>query len=252
MNKGIWYGIGAYVTWGLFPIYWKWLHNVPALQLIGHRILWSFVLLVAFVLVSRQWKVFRVAALDMELRGAGNLLGGQQHGHVNAIGLELYCQILEGAVRELRGEPARPEFTTTINLGLDIRIPSSYIPEEHQRLRMYKQIGGTRSAAERDNAEQELNDRYGPLPRSVKNLLEYAGLKLRAERLWIRSIERKKDTLEVQFHAETKVEPAQLMEFIAAHPGAQFTPAGVLRLPLRGDSKDPLPRLEALLAQLER
>jgi len=195
---------------------------------------------------------FRVAALDMELRGAGNLLGGQQHGHVNAIGLELYCQMLEGAVRELRGEPARPEFTTTINLGLDIRIPSSYIPEEHQRLRMYKQIGGTRSAAERDNAEQELNDRYGPLPRSVKNLLEYAGLKLRAERLWIRSIERKKDTLEVQFHAETKVEPAQLMEFIAAHPGAQFTPAGVLRLPLRGDSKDPLPRLEALLAQLER
>ena len=195
---------------------------------------------------------FRVAALDMELRGAGNLLGGQQHGHVNAIGLELYCQMLEGAVRELRGEPARPEFTTTINLGLDIRIPSSYIPEEHQRLRMYKQIGGIRSTAERDNAEQELNDRYGPLPRSVKNLLEYAGLKLRAERLWIRSIERKKDTLEVQFHAETKVEPAQLMEFIAAHPGAQFTPAGVLRLPLRGDSKDPLPRLEALLAQLER
>src|SRR3989304_2925661 len=89
-----------------------------------------------------------------------------------------------------------------------------------------------------------------PLPRSVKNLLEYAGLKLRAERLWIRSIERKKDTLEVQFHAETKVEPAQLMEFIAAHPGAQFTPAGGLRLPLRGDSKDPLPRLEALLAPL--
>jgi chloramphenicol-sensitive protein RarD len=63
MNKGIWYGIGAYVTWGLFPIYWKWLHNVPALQLIGHRILWSFLLLFIVILVSRQWRVFRVAAL---------------------------------------------------------------------------------------------------------------------------------------------------------------------------------------------
>jgi len=63
MNKGIWYGIGAYVTWGLFPIYWKWLHNVPALQLIGHRILWSFLLLFIVILVSRQWSVFRAAAL---------------------------------------------------------------------------------------------------------------------------------------------------------------------------------------------
>ena len=194
---------------------------------------------------------FRVAALDMELRGAGNLLGGQQHGHVNAIGLELYCQMLEGAVRELRGEPAKPEFTTTINLGLDIRIPASYIPEEHQRLRMYKNIGDIRSTAERDNVEQELNDRYGPVPAPVRNLLDYAGLKLRAGRLWVRSIERKKDAVEVQFHAETKVEPAQLMEFISANPGAQFTPSGVLRLPLRGNSKDVLPRLDALFARLE-
>jgi len=200
---------------------------------------------------------FRVAALDMELRGAGNLLGGQQHGPVNAIGLELYCQMLEGAVRELRGEPARPEFTTTINLGFDIRIPSSYIPEEHQRLRMYKNIGGIRSSQERDNVAQELHDRYGPAPSSVRNLLDYATLKLLAEQLWIRAIERKKELIEVQFHAETKIEPARLMEFIASQPGAQFTPAGVLRLPLRGStplerqSKDLLPWLQELLERLQ-
>jgi len=63
MNKGIWYGIGAYVTWGLFPIYWKWLHNVPAVQLISHRILWSLLMLSVFILVSRQWHTFRVEAL---------------------------------------------------------------------------------------------------------------------------------------------------------------------------------------------
>ena len=63
MNKGIWYGIGAYVTWGLFPIYWKWLHAVPALQLIGHRILWSFVMLFTFIFLSQQWNAFRAMAL---------------------------------------------------------------------------------------------------------------------------------------------------------------------------------------------
>jgi chloramphenicol-sensitive protein RarD len=63
MNRGIWYGIGAYITWGLFPIYWKWLHHVPAVQLISHRVLWSFLMLFAFILVSRQWKVFRAALL---------------------------------------------------------------------------------------------------------------------------------------------------------------------------------------------
>ena len=192
---------------------------------------------------------FRVAALDMELRGAGNLLGGQQHGHVAAIGLEMYCQMLEGAVRELRGEAPQPEFTTTINLGLDIRIPASYIPEEHQRLRMYKQIGGIRSSAERDNVAQELGDRYGAMPRAVRNLLDYADLKLAAGKLWIRSIERKKDAVELQFHNQTGVDPARLMEFIQSHPGAQFTPSGLLRLPSR-NAKDVLPQVQSALAQL--
>jgi transcription-repair coupling factor (superfamily II helicase) len=194
---------------------------------------------------------FRVAALDMELRGAGNLLGGQQHGHINAIGLELYCQMLEGAVRELRGETPRPELAATINLGLDIRIPSTYIPEEHQRLRMYKRIGGIRSASERDSVEQELADRYGAPPASVRNLLEYAGLKVRAEQLGVRSIERKKDSLEVQFHVEAKTEPERLMAYLQAQPGAQFTPSGVLRLPLRGNSKSLLPLLDNLFDQLQ-
>jgi transcription-repair coupling factor (superfamily II helicase) len=194
---------------------------------------------------------FRVAALDMELRGAGNLLGGQQHGHVNAIGLELYTQMLETAVRELRGEPARPEITTTINLGLDIRIPPSYIPEEHQRLRMYKRIGAVRSLPERDSVEQELADRYGALPPPVRNLLDYAALRLAAEQLWITAIERKKERVQIQFHANTGVEPSRLMQFISANPGAQFTPSGALQIPLSGNSKDLLPQVQSVLQQLQ-
>ncbi|HWP85000.1 MAG TPA: TRCF domain-containing protein, partial [Terriglobia bacterium] len=193
---------------------------------------------------------FRVAALDMELRGAGNLLGKQQHGHVNAIGLELYCQMLESAVRELRGEPAQPAFTTTINLGLDIRIPASYIPEEHQRLRMYKRLAGIRSEQERESVEQELRDRYGPPPQSVRNLLDYGQLKICAERLGIRSVERRKQFLELQFQAESKAVPERLTELIAGQRGAQFTPAGVLRLPLGSHAQDPLPWLREILERL--
>ena len=83
---------------------------------------------------------FRIAALDLELRGAGNLLGREQHGHINAVGFDLYCQMLEQAVARLKGESTRPEVRVTLNLGLDVRIPPDYIPGENARLRAYKRI----------------------------------------------------------------------------------------------------------------
>ena len=194
---------------------------------------------------------FRVAALDMELRGAGNLLGGQQHGHVNAIGFELYCQMLEQAVQQMKGEGAQPEISTSLNLGLDIRIPPEYIREEHQRLRMYKTIGAIRNADERRRAEQELEDRYGSPPQPVRNLLDYASLKAEAQRLWIQSIDRKKESLQIHFHPNAPVDPARLMEFISAHPEARFTPSGVLTVALKGNSSEVLPQLEEVLRALQ-
>src|SRR5262249_2018248 len=80
---------------------------------------------------------FRVAALDLELRGAGNMLGGQQSGHINAIGFDMYCQMMERAVAALKGEEAKPELRAAINLGVDVRIPEEYIPNESLRLRTY-------------------------------------------------------------------------------------------------------------------
>ena len=159
--------------------------------------------------------------------------------------------MLERAVQELRGEETRPEVAASINLGLDIRIPSSYIPEEHQRLRMYKVIGSIRTPEERASREQELADRYGPLPPPVQNLLEYATLKSAAERLRIQAIERKHETLHFQFHPSAAVDSARLMEFIGRHPGVQFTPAGALRVPLRGNSQDLLSQVQAALHELQ-
>src|SRR4030095_15299795 len=110
---------------------------------------------------------FKIAALDLELRGAGNLLGGEQHGHINAVGFDMYVRMLEETVRELKGEEAPVEVHTALNLGLDIRIPSEYIADENQRLRVYKRIAGAGQQADRDSLEQELEDRYGPVPEAV-------------------------------------------------------------------------------------
>ena len=121
---------------------------------------------------------FRIAALDLELRGAGNLLGGQQHGHIEAIGFDLYCQLLERTIAEVRTGEVQPEVETAINLKVDLKIPADFIEEELQRLRIYKQIASTRNEAEVDNLYRDLEDRFGELPLPVRNLLEYGRLRI--------------------------------------------------------------------------
>src|SRR5205085_2432089 len=116
---------------------------------------------------------FKIAALDLELRGAGNLLGGQKSGHIEAVGFELYTKMLDHAVRELRGEVAQDESETQLNLGLNIRIPANYITEENQRLRIYKRIAGVETESHLSDVRGELQDRYGAAPAPVENLLQY-------------------------------------------------------------------------------
>ncbi|MEX2261610.1 MAG: transcription-repair coupling factor, partial [Bryobacteraceae bacterium] len=106
---------------------------------------------------------FKIAALDLELRGAGNLLGGEQHGHINAVGFDMYVRMLDETVREMKGEELPPEIHSTLNLGLDLRIPPGYIGDENQRLRAYRRIAGAGSPSDREKIEQELADRYGPM-----------------------------------------------------------------------------------------
>jgi transcription-repair coupling factor (superfamily II helicase) len=177
---------------------------------------------------------FKIAALDLELRGAGNLLGGEQHGHINTIGFDMYVRMLEDTVRELRGEEVAPEIHSSLNLGLDLRIPPSYITDENQRLRAYKRIARAGNVAEREKVEQELADRYGPVPDDVRLLLKYSGIKTAAERIGIEAIDRRVSVLNVKFHEETRVDGERLMALVSGTAGAQFTPAGVLRLPVEG------------------
>ena len=175
---------------------------------------------------------FKIAALDLELRGAGNLLGGEQHGHINVIGFDTYVRMLEETVRELKGEELPPEVHSSLNLGLDVRVPADYIAEENQRLRIYRRIANAAGAAERDTIEKELEDRYGPLPEAVRNLLAYSAVKTLAEKIGIENIDRRQGVVNVKFHGEARVDPGRLMSLVRDTQGAQFTPAGVLRLPV--------------------
>ncbi len=194
---------------------------------------------------------FKIAALDLELRGAGNLLGGEQSGHIEAVGFELYTTMLEHTVRELKGEaePETPE--TQLNLGLNIRIPAEYIAEENQRLRMYKRVAGVETEAQLNDVAAELGDRYGAPPPAVRNLLEYAELKLLSQRVGVSQIERRRDAVSVRFTEKATVDPERLARFVNGEPGSQFTPAGVLKFTLKDKQPEQiLTRLKALLEQL--
>jgi transcription-repair coupling factor (superfamily II helicase) len=183
---------------------------------------------------------FKIAALDLELRGAGNMLGGEQSGHIEAVGFELYTSMLEAAVKELKGEGAEERPSTQLNLGIALRIDESYVPEENQRLRLYKKIAGAESEKAIADLRAEMEDRYGALPDSTVYLLEAAALRLECERMGIAQIDRKRAELQIRFTEKAAIDPQHLMRLVArnAKRGAQFTPQGVLKFPLAATRPD--------------
>jgi transcription-repair coupling factor (superfamily II helicase) len=183
---------------------------------------------------------FKIAALDLELRGAGNMLGGEQSGHIEAVGFELYTSMLEQAVKEMKGESAEERPATQLNLGIALRIDETYVPEENQRLRLYKKVAGTNSDKAIADLRSEMEDRYGPLPDSTVYLLEAASLRLEGERIGISQIDRKRGELQIRFTENASIDPQHLMRLVArnAKRGAQFTPQGVLKYPLAAARPD--------------
>ena len=159
---------------------------------------------------------FKIAALDLELRGAGNMLGGEQSGHIEAIGFEMYTTMLEEAVSRLKGEGREERPQVTVNLGISLRIDDSYIPEEGQRLRMYKRIAGAETSAVLTEVRAELQDRYGEPPESVLHLLAAGEIRLTCERLGIAQMERKRVVVEEK---KTVAAPPTSQKRDVGHPG---------------------------------
>ncbi|RXH57780.1 transcription-repair coupling factor [Granulicella sibirica] len=162
---------------------------------------------------------FKIAALDLELRGAGNMLGGEQSGHIEAIGFEMYTTMLGEAVAKLKGEDGPTEETATLNLGISLRIDATYIPEENQRLRMYKKIAGAPDEATLEDVRAELADRYGDIPDSVKNLLSAGEIRIHCERLGIASLERKRTAIDLPADPKAAAKPAPTINGRQSIPG---------------------------------
>ncbi|MDQ3687525.1 MAG: transcription-repair coupling factor, partial [Acidobacteriota bacterium] len=175
---------------------------------------------------------FRVAALDLELRGAGNLLGGQQSGHMDALGFDLYTQMLERTVAELRGEDVEDEASVSLNLAVDVAIPEDYISDMGQRLRTYKRVASARDDEALAAIRRETEDRYGRLPEPIERLFEYASLRRTAESLRVISIDRTPNGIAIKLSEKARIAPEKLLALVSRRSGATFAPSGVLRVEL--------------------
>jgi transcription-repair coupling factor (superfamily II helicase) len=183
---------------------------------------------------------FRVAALDLEIRGAGNLLGGEQSGHIEAIGFEMYMKLLEQAVRELRGEEIEDDTRATVNLNVDLRIDTGYVPEQAQRLALYRRVAAARKDSELDGIAEEAVDRYGPLPPQVLNLIDYGRIRIGADRLGVESIDRQGSTVVLTFKGQGGPDPQRVLRLVADRPEVTLAPPSSLKLDLNWTSSKAL------------
>lgn len=169
---------------------------------------------------------FKISMRDLEIRGAGNLLGARQHGHMEAVGYDLYCKMLNEAVKRLKGEKVEnDEFETNIDLKMDAFIPADYIPNELQKLDVYKRIAEIETEPERDDMVDELIDRFGEPPQSVCNLLEIALLKAKAHDAYITAIVEKANQIRITMFPQAKVATDKIPDLLAAYQGKlRFVP----------------------------
>ena len=170
---------------------------------------------------------FRVAMKDLEIRGAGNLLGAEQHGHMDSVGYELYCKLLNEAVMELKGETVVTEFETLIDIKLNAFIPPAYIASEEQKLEMYKKISLISNLDDYYDVQEELEDRYGDIPRAVNNLIDVAYVKAEAHKIGAVNVKQIKDKVLIYFKTDANVSGEKLMKLIGESRGRiLFTSTG--------------------------
>ena len=174
---------------------------------------------------------FRIAAKDLEIRGSGNILGGEQSGQIASVGFEMYLSLLEETIREIQGQEAIPERVVTLSLGLDLTIPPSYVADENWRMMIYKKIARARDDAALEDTAREIADRFGEPPAAVRRLLAYSRLRQRAERLGVTSLTRQAGRVHVRFAADAAVDGSRLAELVSRTRGAKLSPGNVLSLP---------------------
>ena len=167
---------------------------------------------------------FKIAMRDLEIRGAGNLLGAEQHGHMEAVGYDLYCKMLNEAVKHLKGEMEEESYTTTLDLNVDAFIPASYIQNEYQKLDIYKRIASIENEEEMDDMLEELIDRFGDVPKKVQQLLSIAMLKALAHSAYVIAVEQKGEKIKFVMYEQAKVKVEKIPDLVQKYKGdLQFT-----------------------------
>jgi transcription-repair coupling factor (superfamily II helicase) len=193
---------------------------------------------------------FRIAAKDLEIRGAGNILGGEQSGQIAAVGFEMYTKLLEETIREMKGERIEEEVETSMNLGVDIYIPKNYISDENLRMTFYKKVASASTDDRLEEIRNELRDRFGALPQNVENLIRFVQVKRFAQQMGVVSIVREGARAVVKLTATAKVDPNKLLLMIQQDSHVKFSPNGVLTFPLKVQGPEVIDAIESTLRGL--
>lgn len=162
---------------------------------------------------------FKIAMRDLEIRGAGNLLGDRQHGHMDAIGYDLYSKLLKNAVIEEQGEEVEEEFETSVEISINAYIPPRYIEDEMQKIDIYKKISLIRNQEDYNETQEEIEDRYGDLPQTVQNLLDVALIKGMAHDIDITSVLVKQNEVIFNFKQDARLDPTNIPELVGFYKG---------------------------------
>ena len=172
---------------------------------------------------------FKIALRDLEIRGAGNILGAQQHGHITNVGYELYCKLLDEAVRKLKGEKIEEEIEISINLPIEAFLPDDYIPDSRQKISIYKKISSLKTDTDKHELTNELKDRYGDIPEPVEMLLEISSIKQFCQKLGITAIVAGGNRIKVTFDEHNpRIDVAQFVEAVHENPQLELRPPAQL------------------------
>ncbi len=198
----------------------------------------------------------KIAMRDLELRGAGNLLGAEQHGHMESVGYDLYCKMLNEAVREAKGIAVQEDFETTIDMNINAYIPEKYIANESLKLDIYKRIAGIENQEEYEDMLEELMDRFGEPPKTVQNLLAVANLKALAHRVYFTEVKQLGEEVRLTMYERAKIDPAKVPEILAQYPEelqfkVETNPYFIYR-PRRRKPKEAVPVMERTEELLQR
>ena len=183
---------------------------------------------------------FKIAMRDLEIRGTGNLLGKEQHGHMEAIGYDLFIKLLEETLQELKGETTMKRVDTSIELQINAYIPETYISDENQKIEMYKKIASISNQQDLFDIEEEIEDRFGDIPTMVRNLLSIAYVKQQAQMCGISNISQRNNNIAIKFKTDKFVKPQMAIQIASDYKGRiLFTASEQPYFTLKGADEKP-------------